>query len=269
MAPAAKMNFFRTVVTKTACKELQEHFAVLNHLKIRRGKKLFLCQHSIAHERKQLLLYPPNNGLQIKHCSSGDKFLRSPSIGLVMNTCGSGEKNTNKHQVKMVTRRKCKVVSITVPLPTVHTTVPGSFGHPIQIKDAELEDADDQRWQTWTFQHGDTLFIRGHGWCNINHRSNEINMLKKKKLKPNQHSKNPEIFDWFVDNSLSFPSKTLPRLHNDFFLRLPKHKSYIDQVPHEGHVWGSLHASLTWWNSSPQKAAQAKSRNVIQKKWIK
>lgn len=43
MAPAAKMDFFRTVVTKTACKELQEHFAVLNHLKIRRGKKAIFC----------------------------------------------------------------------------------------------------------------------------------------------------------------------------------------------------------------------------------
>lgn len=41
MASAAKMNFFRTVVTKTACKELQEYFAVLNHLKIRRKKKLY------------------------------------------------------------------------------------------------------------------------------------------------------------------------------------------------------------------------------------
>lgn len=39
-----------------------------------------------------------------------------------------------------------------------------------------------------------------------------------------------------MDNSLSSPSKTLPHLHNDCFLRLPKHKSYIDQVPHEGHV---------------------------------
>lgn len=93
LASAAKINFFRTVVTKTVCEELQEYFAVLNHLKIRKKKKkAIFCvrQHSIAHEGKQLLLYPPKNGLQIKHCSSGDKCLRSPAIGLVMNTCGSG-----------------------------------------------------------------------------------------------------------------------------------------------------------------------------------
>lgn len=103
LASAANMNFFRTVVTKTACKELQEYFAVLNHLKIRREKKppiFCVRQHSIAHEGKQLLLYPPNNGLQIKHCSSGDKCLRSPATGLVMNTCGSGEKTQTNIKLK-------------------------------------------------------------------------------------------------------------------------------------------------------------------------
>lgn len=39
LASAAKINFFRTVVTKTVCEELQEYFAALNHLKIRKKKK--------------------------------------------------------------------------------------------------------------------------------------------------------------------------------------------------------------------------------------
>lgn len=30
-------------------------------------------------------------------------------------------------------------------------------------------------------------------------------------------------------------------------------------------TWGSLHAFVTGWNPLPQKAVQAKSRNVIQK----
>lgn len=39
MTFAAKMNFFRTVVTKTACEELQEYVAVSNHSEIGREKK--------------------------------------------------------------------------------------------------------------------------------------------------------------------------------------------------------------------------------------
>lgn len=64
---AAKMNFFRRVVTKTACEELQEYVAVSDHLEIGKGnkKKIKFCvrQHSIACEGKQLLLYTLNDGL--------------------------------------------------------------------------------------------------------------------------------------------------------------------------------------------------------------
>lgn len=140
MASAAKMNFFRTVVTKTACKELQEYFAVRNHLKIRRKKSYILCQHSIAHEGKQLLPYPPNNGLQIKHCSSGDKFLRSPSMGLVMNTCGSGEKTQTNIKLKWWEEESTKWSASLCHCPQ-GTPVPGSFGQPIQ-----------KRTQNWKMQ---------------------------------------------------------------------------------------------------------------------
>lgn len=39
MTFAAKMNFFRTLVPKTACEELQKYVAVLNHLGKKRKKK--------------------------------------------------------------------------------------------------------------------------------------------------------------------------------------------------------------------------------------
>lgn len=66
MTFAAKMNFFRTLVPKTACEELQKYVAVLNHLgkkKKKRKKKFSVSQQCIAHERKQLMLYITNKGL--------------------------------------------------------------------------------------------------------------------------------------------------------------------------------------------------------------
>lgn len=65
MTFAAKMNFFRTLVPKTACEELQKYVAVLNHLGKKRKKKKKFCvsQQHITHERKQLKLYTTNKGL--------------------------------------------------------------------------------------------------------------------------------------------------------------------------------------------------------------
>ena len=39
MTFSAKMNFFRTVVTKAACKELQKYVAVLNHSQEEKKKR--------------------------------------------------------------------------------------------------------------------------------------------------------------------------------------------------------------------------------------
>lgn len=79
MTFSAKMNFFRTVVTKAACKELQKYVAVLNHSQEEKKKKKdeIPCQHSFAHERKQLMPYRTN---EIKHFISADKFLRLLSV---------------------------------------------------------------------------------------------------------------------------------------------------------------------------------------------
>lgn len=44
MTFVAKMNFFRTLVPKTACEELQKYVAVLNHLGKKKKKKEVLCQ---------------------------------------------------------------------------------------------------------------------------------------------------------------------------------------------------------------------------------
>lgn len=55
MASAAKMDFFRIVVIKTACKESQEYFAVLNHLEIKMKKKLYSVSAQYSSRRKTTL----------------------------------------------------------------------------------------------------------------------------------------------------------------------------------------------------------------------
>lgn len=137
MTFSAKTNFFRTVVTKAACKELQKYVAVLNHSQEEKKKKMKFHVSTVLHMKENNSCHTEQMKLNIS--SQQTNFWGCCQYSPVMNTYDSEKEKTKNQLRKTVKRAKEKVPSIKSELSdiTVHgeqapcsaTLSKGSFFH--------------------------------------------------------------------------------------------------------------------------------------------
>lgn len=156
------MNFFRTVVTKAACR-VAEVCCSTESLIRRKKERMKFHVSTVLHMKENNSCYTEQMKLNIS--SQQTNFWGCCQYSPVMNTYDSEKAKTNIQLRKTVKRAKDKVLSITVSLSMVnrHHAVPhyprvGFFTH--FKKYTELEDVKGQRQLTWIFPHRERL-IRG------------------------------------------------------------------------------------------------------------